>query len=293
MDESELSCKCLNNSDIIEFSIDVTYKIIKYYLNNKNIIITELKELLKPEYDNKNNIIKPGFNDVDNVIKLINNNNFEMFKNNYKNIHQNMGSIYTLTRNPKYIYMILKDKQNKEFLEIFSKLFCLKDTSYEDLDDYFSDNLSNMYVILDIFGYALGDDSLYRSNMANSIYIRERCKRDMIESVNKSCHIFDLEKTNIKKGNSYYCINNNNLYSQILNKYKKEYLAGPSGSVVLFYNFLFKIFNYDNNERNKALFLGWCISDYVPYFHSLTEVLMSFSKDINKKYYLICYLHQI
>ena len=62
-----------------------------------------------------------------------------------------------------------------------------------------------------------------------------------------------------------------------MKKYKRPYIAGPSGSTMLLYNLLFNVIGLRKDSHTPAKMLGFIIGDYIPHFHTLTEILLSFS----------------
>lgn len=59
-----------------------------------------------------------------------------------------------------------------------------------------------------------------------------------------------------------------------------------SGSVILQNDLAFKLLNIKETRKNQLLILCSSIADYIPYYHSLTEILISYSHELNIKYTL-------
>jgi len=53
---------------------------------------------------------------------------------------------------------------------------------------------------------------------------------------------------------------------------------------MLLYNLLFNVIGLRKDSHTPAKMLGFIIGDYIPHFHTLTEVLLSFSIEIGKDY---------
>ena len=70
----------------------------------------------------------------------------------------------------------------------------------------------------------------------------------------------------------------------MLKSFNRKYFAGPSGSAVLAYIFVFTFLNFEKTQLNERLLLSCIIGDYIPYYHSLTEILMTYSFEINIEY---------
>ena len=59
-----------------------------------------------------------------------------------------------------------------------------------------------------------------------------------------------------------------------MNKFNKSYLGGPSGSTGFLYISLFTFYKYPSTVKNKIFLLGILISDIIPLWHTLPEILI-------------------
>jgi hypothetical protein len=60
--------------------------------------------------------------------------------------------------------------------------------------------------------------------------------------------------------------------------------TGPSGTTQIYLTFVFDFLGVKKNRKNLELLLLCLIVDFVPIYHSLTEILIVFSQDIKKKF---------
>jgi hypothetical protein len=129
--------------------------------------------------------------------------------------------------------------------------------------------------------------------MLNSPYIRQNSSAMYTKSPT-SCHISmlnedkdkDKNTTDIITSNTFYSVDADMFFAKLLKNFKRTYTAGPSSSAVLAYIFVFTFLKFENSEENKMLLLSCIIGDYIPYFHSLTEILMTYTFEIDKVYNL-------
>ena len=136
--------------------------------------------------------------------------------------------------------------------------------------------------------------SLVRRNLNNQEYIRKRREKQIgnYKYVTKmsDCPGFYQEPktklgnvTNIMmvNGDEWYEVVPNGLFENVMKKYNRTCKAGPSGSTMMLMNMVFGLLGnfITQNDINQKKLLLCIISDFVPVFHSLTEVLMIYSRE--------------
>jgi hypothetical protein len=67
------------------------------------------------------------------------------------------------------------------------------------------------------------------------------------------------------------------VFIHLMNKYGRDAIAGPSGSTRQWMNFVFELLGVEPTRKNLKLLLLCIISDFIPHFHTLPEILMVFS----------------
>jgi len=68
-------------------------------------------------------------------------------------------------------------------------------------------------------------------------------------------------------------------YSVAAKKHGRVVKAGPSGSTFMWMNFVFNLLHFERTLSSHKMLLACIIADFVPYFHSLNEVLFVFSRE--------------
>lgn len=291
--EDDFSCVCLNHPVFLEFSADILYQIIEKAVVEPNCLTEEeLIKIMKPIRDknDKSIVKKPGVDNAQEFIDLVKAKDKTGFKALANNLHLNMGALYDVTINATYVLANISDDVKQKILKRTQELFCCKDLTYDEIEKFILDSpekSKNLRYFVDILMYAHGDNNLYRSNLLNIDYIRTKYNMPSVADPRStgSCHA-DIVKPGEKilTGNSWYQVNDNSLYALIMKKYKRPYLAGPSGSTMLLYNLLFNVIGLRKDSHTPAKMLGFIIGDYIPHFHTLTEILLSFSIEIGKDY---------
>jgi len=130
--------------------------------------------------------------------------------------------------------------------------------------------------------------SIVNMNLMNQEYVRTR--RDKVKqpgytstSSLTECPKFTNDqvssKMSIVNGDEWYEVDQHSFYYAVLEKYKRKPKAGPSGSTYMWLNFCFALLGMDKSLNNHVLLLMCIIADFVPYFHSLNEVLVIFSRE--------------
>jgi len=303
--EISFSCKLQKSKKINKFSRNILWIGIKKYLDC-GFSCKEISKHIEEKYvdDEKADLKKPGLSDIDSerIVELVSKNKkreYEKELNSPKNFYRIMGSFYSFTErfdeiNKKFIVCCIeKNEKLKELiLKRIVKLFCLPSSfTWNNLKEEIKDNSDDM----NIFYGALVDmtncpKSNVRKNLSRPSYIRNISNETYkinIRSPLIKCHknISTKKEINIITADTYYNIKDT-FFSKILKKYKKTGIAGPSGSTVITIDLVFKIFGLKNDLKNRMLLLGCLIADYVPFYHTITEILISFSNEFNLNYTL-------
>ncbi len=307
-EEIKLSCVLKANKNIQMFCIDIVIKIFKTYINYgcsveeicKNCNKTIPESIMSPEYkkiDNKIYVQKPGLSsdeikficsNIDNK-KLI----YEKFENNLHTVH---GSLYNIIINMDFFKLIIDNDtilQNKIIKTLKQSLHI--NTTWNEFKSNL--NKSNEFFLLDILTSITSDnkDSIFRLKLYNKPYIRNKDKSGQnykysdnnFSSNILSCHDdYTKEANGIIWANSYYSINKGSLFDIYMRKYNRPYIAGPSGSIVLLHILTFDLLKIEKTKENKIKIFAISIADYIPFSHTLTEIILSYSNELNIDYTL-------
>lgn len=281
---------------------EILYKIIqkckKIKIEYKYII-----SLIKSDKQNKTIINKFGITCC--YKQLLDCNNFKDFyliiTEKMFSFNDIMGAIYKFTYDNKIIELFVDNNKNlqKKIMYKFRKYFNLPDTfNYIDLKELIHQSNGEWFIPW-IITYILNDrENLVRKNLNyDSVYIR---KWDINPSKKIYIEICDnfftkdnqlCKKSNYKvlAGNTYYKPTENSIFTNLMKKYNKEIIAGPSGSSVMTYQLLFIILDIiKNTPKNNVILLLLLIGDYVPIHHSICEILFVYINEsiIPDKYHL-------
>lgn len=298
-DEEILSCFVHSDEYVYRFAFKIMYNTIKKAKQigmDKDYIISTISE---KAYGT--NLLKPGFTiekakEIYDLVKIEYDTESDENKlleelekvSEKKYFHQFMGSFYNFTINPTFILGVIERDSDLEetVMNRIKKLFCLpEEVTWKKIKILLSENPNNrLYLDVLVYGSKC-PESLYRRNMFNSPYIRQNSSAMHITEPTK-CHesMRNNHITNIITSNTFYSVDNDMFFAKLLKSFDRKYMAGPSSSAVLAYIFVFTFLKLDESEENKILLLSCIIGDYIPYFHSLTEILMTYTFEIDKKY---------
>ena len=203
-------------------------------------------------------------------------------------LNQLMGSIYDFSRGGEFLirYFDYDESLQRDLIHFVSNIFNVELT-YQEIKELLPQMKGNEFLLLDfvVYGISPNLDSLYRKNLANNLYIREKdfaYRTALIspDNLKQGDYTRDSGLDRIMMGNAFYKINENSVFALFMKKFGRKYQAGPSGSCILMHVLLFDLLKIEKSISNRMLLLGCCIGHYVPYFHSLTEILLSYSNEI-------------
>jgi hypothetical protein len=299
------SCLLLNNTYINQFARDVLWIAVEKYLECGILSTEKLANHMSESYRSLDGVTlnRPGLtkNESVKVVKWVKKGDRESYENalnDPKKFHKIIGSIYSFTErrnevNQRFVVcMIEKDKKLKRMiLKRIVDLFCLPPKfTWEELKKSVNNHPKNM----DLFYSALIDmtscpKSTIRRNLSKS-YIRSSSTQTYVipkNDISNQCHksVTRNSRAKVVLASSYYDVNDT-FFENVLKKYKRNVLAGPSGSILVTSDFIFKVLGMPNTEKNRMLLLGAAIADYIPFHHTLTEILISYSKELNLGYTL-------
>lgn len=303
-----LSCFIISNNKMFDFVFDVFYLYLTFWKKNypnewKPLIDWSISEELDKD---KRIIIKIGFNEKEKntIYKLLDNKHklYTFLKNKFLKV---TATIYNLSYY-KYIYYYIKTNESlkNKFVNIFKKLFLISDITWNDIDKIYT-SIKNDYkkrlfnqLIYSFLVYGDNDEelsSLYTKNMAYSPFIREELNKKRpnpknLRSLN-DCNKSAIDDKNhrqysVYNGKNEYKIDNDLPYALIMKRFNSPYLSGPSGSTFKVFYSLFDVFKYPKTTENMVKTLLFVISDFVPLYHTLPEILLIstsfFGKSVEK-----------
>lgn len=302
--ENNLACELKNNRLVHKFAQDILWLCIDKSLEcgkTKQEIIPLLQEAYMP---NSQDLKKPGLSKRDSVevvqCVLKNNKKKYNFILDSKKFYKIMGAFYSWTDrrtdyNREFIKCCIENdpKLRKLLRERIIEMFCLPDSmTWDDIKRMIENDVDSDKIYYSVLIDATNNPrSSIRRNLASVPYIRNSQINNIqvINTVNpkrnKDCHkdVTRNRNARVVLANSYYNISNT-FFSHVLETYDRPKMAGPSGSIIVTHDIIFHLLKMKPSKMNKLLLLCCAIADYVPYHHSLSEILMSYTKEINAGY---------
>ena len=312
--QNKLACSLREDSDLKYFSIDIFWNLLNLV---KKIHPTQyklkIKESLTIKIDEQNVVTRIGFEEkeLDKILDSLEKKSFGVFikiKVLYSKPHA-VSAALTLLNNENYqAEYIIHDKYLfDEFIEKFKIIFCLPDnftdksfmdlyeqaTKIEDKNKKEKTIRSFNMLIVKIMHTDNDIKSVINKNYGREIFTRNPVSSDHqktpINISNEKYKCFDdIERNQIYDVSSYLDLNN--IFIEYLFKsYNRILIGGFSGSVYYLYFMIFHIFRdkYQKTDTLLLKVLSIAVMDYVPLWHSLEEILLTYSVVLNnedKKY---------
>jgi hypothetical protein len=310
--EKRLACFLANKKVIKNFAFITFYFVLTYWKKhtNKKWSILIKKSII--EEINDKTVLKIGFseNEYKDIVEFINKNDKVNF---LKYIDDKFFKVTACLNNlmePQYTVYHVDFNKNLQniFIKELENLMLIKNIQWKDIKDIYNSlnndkdkNIYNFFIFDIIYGADKSVDSIYRINLGNMNFFRERLttflhKKNNYIKVNK-CNKSIINDENYSEYGIYnsterYKITKKSPYSKIMNKYHQPFIGGPSGSTAVMYITLFQFYEYPFTYKNKILLLGMLIADYIPLWHTIPEILLSAYSEFKdkkiKKYNLNC-----
>ncbi len=289
-------------------------KDITNYQEIHNEALKDIINKYKPMYD-REYLLRPGLDNIsdDFLLTFLNNiietgNDDEGFK--HFSLNQLMGAVYGISTDRVIIGKILIASMFKEFRKAFdSTTKNVHAQSIKDIIDllrsifgipiafskesiiktlgYPSSDNQLITLLLDMMVYKFHGKniSIVRRNLNNLPYIRVRSDKQQTEYKQVSnipfCPTFHKKKMKnelkLVHGNSWYYVPNESIMRRLMKMFGRRVKAGISGSTLMWINLCFHVIGLEETRENYELLLLCIISDFVPKYHSLAEILLVYS----------------
>ena len=291
--EHILACYLSNNNIIKNFAFHTFYFMLNYWKTKMHNWKSIIKHSMIEKID-KNTIIKIGFseNELKTIFEYVDkrekHNFLQYLENNFFKVTACLNNL----AEPEYtIYHVNFNKKLQNiFIKEIEKIMLIKNIKwsyikniYNSLKNDTEKNMYNFFIFDIIYGSNKSVDSIYRTNISNMFFFREKLtslnhNKDnyiKINNCNKSIVGVDYSKYSIYNSSESYKIFDNSPYAKLMNKFNKPYIGGPSGSTAVLYITLFQFYNYSFTYKNKILLLGTLIADCIPLWHTISEILLT------------------
>ena len=295
--EEELSCDLMQNKLINLFAAEILFrtvqKALQFEMGNEIIGIMCEHTLV----ENSSFTTKPGFPSAtcEAIVRQVSGHSAPSLEylallDIPNQFHKVVGSFYFFIKAPSFVKGCLRENLalQSQFTERVKEMLCMPaHTTFEDIASIILEP-HNAKLYLDVLAYGTQSPSLYRRNLSQQDYIRS--KHSVVKTANacNTCHenAVRSQAQQLVIGSSWYDVKPDMFFAKLLSKHGRKYLAGPSGSAVLLSILVFDLLGLKKSFANIRLLLGCIICDNVPYYHSLTEVLMTYSFEVGRRYSL-------
>lgn len=245
-------------------------------------------------------IIKLGYN-LEDSSRLYNIQSLKEFIiwNKERNITflQIMSAFYKFQRDNEFVKKCIEHDKvlMKNFMDTVCKYFKLpRSITYLELKDTIIEKSYGQWFYLWVITFLQSSkvNLMHRHADIDSDYIRiwasdiefgnkSNISKYALHTVTRKNIKFNQLKAYLEKklvlGKTYMRPRLNGVWFNLMNKYKKEVIAGPSSSAILGYQIIFDISKIlPKTEKNKVLLLLCMIADYSIYYHSMSEVLQTY-----------------
>ena len=302
-EEDKCIYSLLHNKQLYNFACNLLFLIIKH---SKVIGLPKLHVTNILSYDKLKEItLKMGYSADDSsyLYDLESLKDFIVW-NLEKNIPllQIMGAFYKFQRDNEFVKKCIEYDKDlmKHFMDTVCKYFKLPSSiTYSELKHQIIEKSYGHWFYLWVITFLQSSkiNLMHRRADVDGDYIRIWASD--VEFGNKAntskYKLHKLTRKNIKfnqlknypektlvLGKTYMKPRLNGVWFNLMKKYKKEVIAGPSSSAILGYQIIFDISKIiPKTKKNKVLLLFCMVADYSIYYHSISEVLQTFVSEAN------------
>ena len=176
-------------------------------------------------------------------------------------------------------------------MKTFRELFHVPDSfKFADLESLVTRSEGFWFIPWLLFFAVSKVQSLMHRNLNEDVdyirrWIRQLGSAANVELVSRSeipClrNQYNSDVNRIVSGNTFMKPTVNGIWWNLMKKYKKQIIAGPSSSSVIFYDVVFNITGIlEPTRKNKVSALALVLADYYPVHHSISEILQLYTED--------------
>jgi hypothetical protein len=303
-----VQCELLKNTILHNFIIKLFYSILikLKLLKIPNIVHYFNVHLLDKKYTKEKIIQTNGLQcNTDICQQLLDIDNYKDFRTYIQqhniNVMQITGIIYTISSSEIIYKIAIRNDSalSHELTTIYSDLFGEKVKDFDEIEKISEKSEGNWLIpLLFIYGKEKRTNIVNAGLNYDKVYVREALgysrpmtKKDFnIHTIKKNdCFKSMFDSKKIVLGDSYFKVVQNGVFENVMKKNNKELISGFSGSCVMLYNLIFNILKLlPRTKQNELLLLFMIILDFYPIHHSISEILITYSRDSKhlKKYYL-------
>ncbi len=327
-DQNDLACILGEDETLVNFAKQIFWTILtklRTIFNNDENFSKYVKELMrfKTNVSETTTVLdRIGYTDeqIDKIIKTVTRNRSIHFYNlSFLQIGDKNFSVHTLT---SMIHSSFNGSKNQSLFirhddELFEKFIKELKLHYNLPDKFTKEDFMKIYeektttgehtatykrsldmLITKLLHMSDNYKSIIQKNYGREIFSRKNKEKDYVKEENDYPKCFEnLEK--ISDAKKIYGVKNTidlegTFTKAIFEKYGKEAIGGISGTAYYTYFLIFKILKYEDVVENFSKVLCLCVVDFVPLWHNLEEILLTFSiefeksnhSQIHERYYL-------
>jgi hypothetical protein len=303
--EKILSCYLANNVKVKDFAFKIFCYMLFYWKNYypkkwKTIIGDELNQKM----DENKIIQRIGFTrgEKSKILTFVSYNKKEELVEFLQDKFFKVTSVLNNLSKPDltFYHVNVNEQLQNQFINHITKLFLIKNFTWNDFVKMYNSSpktyrKSYNLFLFNIIVYGSDDKqnmSLYKKNLVyfdfikKSVPIEQKNKSSILKRINQ-CNKTSVTDANfddysIYDARNFYKIDKKMPFAKIMNKSEQSYLGGPSGSTSILYISLFDFYCFPATKENKILLLCVIIADYIPLWHTLTEILLSANIELTK-----------
>ena len=300
--------KCIQLSKKANFPYNEIVNILRYHLFNPSKFKSTRKYYQKFNISNKNKkqkftlrknaVVKNGYDcysfNCYNIIKFKTEKElYDFNKTNKVPLLKITSALYKFQSTNKLITYCVKQSPllTQRVLTFMNEYFGTpKSFTFSDLDKLTKSSKGSWFILWLIYNGSYDIHNIYHHNLINEgTFIRSsrytfkkesEVHRKDIDDLTCVKSQYDKALDKIVLGTTYKYPVENGIFSNLFKKYKKNTIAGPSGSACMAYMFIFDISRIlKDTYENKVLLLKMIIADYYEIHHSIGEILLEYYVD--------------
>jgi len=309
--EQDLMAKLLESKTLYKFVSDLFFSLKektlglkwpegeKWLLKNMDTFYHEDTET---KVKDKNILLKPGYQcdkvDCSAVLHLTKEEFHKFNKDNSISFLQIMGALYKFPTDPNYIKAVIDSdpELQAKFMNSIRLYFKVPpDMTYDEYSKLIDDSFTHwFYPWVYTFLTNIHPNLIHQMKSADDeLYLRKVIQKN---SSTKDYKLYTNDPSTIKgkktqfvhynptmklvAGNTYVTPRTNGVWYNTMKTFKKEMIAGPSGSSVFIYQNVFVISKIlEETLENKIMLLLAILADYTGFYHSTTEILQVFIEE--------------
>lgn len=300
-DQNDLACILRDNKILHNFAIDIFYLLllkIRGCVNDEEKFKDLIRKNIIQKMDSKNVITDIGFNnnEIEEILETLKKKSNFLKLNCLKTKIHAITTSFTRLGNPAFQSLYIQNDPDlfEEFLIKLRKIFNLpKSFTKENFLEIYPKDETNakkksafdmlIVKILHTSNNVLGPIQL---NYGREIFTRVDRQRDYEKKSEEVSKCFDdiiVDGNNNIYGVKNFLDTSNTFVESIFNFYNKKLIGGLSGSAYYLFFLITKIIKYQYvNKSILSKILCIAVMDYVPLWHSLEEILITYSVEFKK-----------